>query len=89
MTRTLAAALLLFTAVGARAAGDHELLAAEQELKIAKDHLAAAGTEYQGHRRAAIQLIDQALQELRKARVVSRPGRPEGKSGPAGQSDDD
>jgi hypothetical protein len=89
MTRGVAAAVLLLAAGAARAAGDHELLAAEQELKIAKDHLAAAGTEYQGHRRSAIQLIDQALQELRRARGVSSAGRPEGKRKPDEQPDDD
>ena len=35
----LAAAVLLLAVGTARAGGDHEMLAAEQELKIARDHL--------------------------------------------------
>jgi hypothetical protein len=97
MTRAVVAAVLLLGAAIARAAGDHELLAAEQELKIAKDHLAAAGPEYQGHRREAMDLIDRALAELRRALEVSRAGQAEGKPGqrsrpfekPAEQPDDD
>jgi hypothetical protein len=72
MTRTLAAAVLLLAVVPAGAAGDHELLAAQQELKIARDHLQAAGPDYQGHRRAAIEAIDQALKEIRSGLEVSR-----------------
>ncbi len=56
----------------ARAAGDHEMLAAQQELKIAKDHLQDAGTDYAGHRRTAMQHIDRALAEIREAIEYSR-----------------
>ena len=35
----LAAAVVLLAVGTARAGGDHEMLAAEQELKIARDHL--------------------------------------------------
>ena len=78
MTRApIAAAVLLLTVGTARAGGDHEMLAAEQELKIAKDHLQAAEPEYEGHRRAAIQHIDGALQEIREAIRVSRGRVPE------------
>src|SRR5262249_24754625 len=59
--------LLAAPAASVRAAGDHELLAAQMELKIARDHLQAAGTEYAGHRRAAMQHIDDALREIRQA----------------------
>jgi hypothetical protein len=74
MTKTamLVASAALFVAASARAAGDHEMLAAEQELKIAKDHLQAAGPEYEGHRRAAMKLIDEALREVRQGLQVSR-----------------
>jgi len=94
--RLAAAILLLSVPVTARAAGDHELLAAEQELKIAKDHLRDAGTDYEGHRRAAIDYVDKALQEIRKGLDVSRgrgespPGRqPKREHPPAGGADDD
>ena len=61
----------------ARAGGDHEMLAAEQELKIARDHLQAADPAYEGHRHAAIEHIDRALQEIREAIQVSRGRVPE------------
>src|SRR5207249_1795210 len=44
----LAAAVLLLAVGTARAGGDHEMLAAEQELKIARDHLQAADPAYEG-----------------------------------------
>ena len=73
MTRFVAIAGLLLVAVApARAAGDHELLAAQQELKLAKDHLQAAAPEYAGHRRTAIEYIDKALQEIRQGVDYSR-----------------
>ena|SRR2546422_648763 len=73
MTRTLAiAGLLLVTVAPVGAAGDHELLAAQQELKLAKDHLQAAAPEYAGHRRAAMEYIDKALQEIRQGVDYSR-----------------
>ena len=78
MTRAIAAAVLVLAATSARAAGDHELRAAEQELRIAKDHLDAAGRDYQGHRRAASDLVDRALREIRAALETSgttHPGR--------------
>ena len=75
--RPLALALpLLFLAAAARATDDHELLAAQQELKIARDHLQAAGPEYAGHRRAAVEAVDRALQEIRQGLEVSRVGGP-------------
>ena len=61
----------------ARAGGDHEMLAAEQELKIARDHLQAADPAYEGHRHAAIEHVDQALREIREAIQVSRGRVPE------------
>jgi hypothetical protein len=77
MAKLATVALLLLAAATARAAGDHELLAAEQELKIAKDHLQAAPPEYEGHRREAIQAIDQALREIRQAIDFAREHRGE------------
>ena len=77
------AILLLLLATAARATDDHELLAAQQELKIARDHLQAAGPEYAGHRRAAIDAVDRALQEIRQGLEVSRAGGPRAGS-PAG-----
>ncbi len=69
---TLATGLLLLAAAPVAAGSDHEMLAAEQELKIARDHLQAAGTEYGGHRRAAIDHLDEALRELREGLKLSR-----------------
>jgi hypothetical protein len=73
----LAAAALLLAVGTARAGGEHEMLAAEQELKIARDHLQAADPAYEGHRRAAMDHIDQALREIREAVQVSRGRVPE------------
>ena len=73
----LAAAVLLLAVGTGRAGGDHEMLAAEQELKIARDHLQAAEPAYEGHRHAAIEHIDRALQEIREAIQVSRGRVPE------------
>ncbi|HUE31038.1 MAG TPA: hypothetical protein VMR79_09175 [Verrucomicrobiae bacterium] len=78
MTRApLAAAVLLLAFGTSRAGGDHEMLAAEQELKIARDHLQAADPAYEGHRRAAMDHIDRALREIREAIQVSRGRVPE------------
>jgi hypothetical protein len=88
--------MLLALAPPVWAAGDHEMLAAQQELKIAKDHLQAAGTDYAGHRRAAMQAIDRALDEVRQAIDYARSGAggsaPKGKGSarePAEEPDDD
>jgi hypothetical protein len=73
--RPLALVLPLLLLVSpAHAIGDHELLAAQQELKIARDHLQAAGPDYAGHRRAAIEAVDQALREIRQGLEVSTSG---------------
>jgi hypothetical protein len=79
MTRAAVTAALVLAALPASAAGDHELLAAQEELRIARDHLEAAGPDYQGHRRAAMDLIDRASQELRRALDVSSGPQREGK----------
>ena len=72
--RTLAiAGLLLVAAAPASAAGDRELQAAQQELKVAQDHLRNAPQgEYGGHRRAAMDYIDKALQEIHQGLQYSR-----------------
>ena len=72
-TKAIAASLLAVATV-AWAGSDHEMLAAEQELKIARDHLQAAGTDYGGHRRAAMEHLDEALREIREAVKFSRSG---------------
>jgi len=69
-----AAALLVLVALPVHAAGDHEMLAAEQEMKIARGHLQAAGTDYGGHRRAAMDHLDDTLREIREAIKFSRGG---------------
>jgi hypothetical protein len=61
------AALALAAVAHAGAAGDHEMQAAQHELKIAMDHLRDAGTDYGGHRRAAMDHIDRALKEIQQA----------------------
>jgi len=79
-----AAALLVLVALPVHAAGDHEMLAAEQEMKIARGHLQAAGTDYGGHRRAAMDHLDDALREIREAIKFSRGeggGKPGGEHG--------
>src|SRR5258705_13532858 len=96
MTRAFVAATLL-AAAPLGAAGDHELLAAQAELKIARDHLQAAGPEDAGHRRSAMEAIDRALQEIRQGLEVSRGGqgggkpahRPHAADEPAGEPGDD
>ena len=99
MVRGAAAALLVLVALPAHAGGDHEMLAAEQEMKIARGHLQAAGTDYGGHRRAAMDHLDDALREIREAIKFARGeggGKPGGEHGakhpaphPDAESDDD
>jgi len=81
VVRSAAAALLVLVALPAYADGEHEILAAEQELKIARGHLQAAGTDYGGHRRAAMGHVDEALREVREAIKVSRGGGAAGAPG--------
>jgi len=74
LIRTGAVAAVVLAATLAHAGGDHEMLAAEQEMKIARDHLQAAGTDYGGHRRAALDHLDAALRELHDGIKFSRSG---------------
>ena len=90
--RATAATLLVLVALPAYADADHEILAAEQEIKIARGHLQAAGTDYGGHRRAAMDRLDDALREIREAIKFSRGGEHGGKHPaphPDAGSDDD
>ena len=70
----VATAVLIGGVTAVRAAGDHEMLAAEQELKVARDHLQAAGPDYAGHRRAALDAVDRALHEIHEGIQLSRDG---------------
>ena len=85
MRRLLASALLLAAAT-VRAEGVHEMQAAFAELKLAKDRLRVAGTDYGGHRRAALEYVDKALKEVRMGIDLARAreGQPEGATKPKG-----
>jgi hypothetical protein len=54
---------------------DLELLAAQQELKLARRHLQAAPHAYEGHRRTALDHVNQAIQEIRGALASARAAR--------------
>jgi hypothetical protein len=71
MRRLLAGALLLAAAT-ASAEGIHEMQAAFTELKLAKDHLRQAGTDYGGHRKTAMEYVDKALREVRQGIDLAR-----------------
>ena len=92
MKRLLAGALLLASAT-VRAEGIHEMQAAFAELKLAKDHLRVAGTDYGGHRKTAMEYVDKALQEVRQGidLAKSREGSPDAatkkKAGPPATTD--
>jgi hypothetical protein len=66
---------VLLTVATAGAAEDPELRAAERELKQARAHLQEADRDYQGHRRKAVEYVDQALSELRTALEVDKENR--------------
>ena len=91
-----AAALIALIGVGlvavARADEDASLRAAEQELKVARQHLAEAGRRYGGHRQAAVEHVNKALDELRRALASSGAGAPKAKPAhpaPHGNGDQD
>ena len=83
MTRALgiAAGVLIAVAV-AGAEEDPELRAAQRELKQARAHLQEADRDYQGHRRKAVEYVDQALNELHTALEVDKQNRSEEGSSP-------
>jgi hypothetical protein len=77
----------LLTATAAWADEHEEMRAAQHELKIVKRHLQAAGRDYEGHRRAALDHVDQALREVRQAlALVARRG-PRREPGEGGRTD--
>jgi hypothetical protein len=62
MARALTiAGLLVVAVVSVAAAGHREMLAARQELKLARDHQRAAAPEYAGHRGAALDYVSNSL----------------------------
>ena len=87
------AALAVVIALGAlgvaRADENAPLWAAEQELKIARDHLAEAGHEYGGHRAAALEAVNKALQEIHDAIDVAKAGGSPKREKPAAHEQDD
>jgi hypothetical protein len=66
----------LGAATGVLADENAPLRAAQEELKIARGHLQDAGREYGGHRRSALEHVNQALVEIRLALrgVKTEPG---------------
>jgi hypothetical protein len=66
---------LLIAAATAGGAEDPELRAAHRELKQARAHLQQADRDYEGHRRKAVEYIDQALSELRIAFEIDKQNR--------------
>ncbi|HZP43846.1 MAG TPA: hypothetical protein VFD84_20360 [Candidatus Binatia bacterium] len=61
---------------GALRAEEHpEMRAAQRELQAARGHLLAAAKEYEGHRRAAIAHVDEALQEIKAGLTAAKARR--------------
>jgi len=59
---------------------DEQLRAAQTDLRSARDHLKTAGKEYDGHRRQALERVNNALQDLDAAlKVAARKDRHEEK----------
>jgi len=56
---------------------DLELLAAQQELKLARRHLQAAPHSYEGHRRTALDSVNRAIQAIRDGLKLARAEREE------------
>ena len=79
---------LLLAVATAGAAEDPELRAAQRELKQARAHLQEADRDYEGHRRKAVEYVDQALSELRTALEVDKDNR-SGGSRPKKSMDDE
>jgi outer membrane protein TolC len=76
MTRALGIVAGVLVAVAiAGAEEDPELRAAQRELKLARAHLQEADRDYEGHRRKAVEYVDQALSELRIALEVDKANR--------------
>jgi uncharacterized membrane protein YccC len=68
MARLFGIIVVVLLAVGtAGAEEDAEMRAAQRELKQARAHLQQADRDYQGHRRQAVEHLDEALREVRAA----------------------
>jgi ElaB/YqjD/DUF883 family membrane-anchored ribosome-binding protein len=68
MARLLGIIVVVLLALGTAAAEeDAEMRAAQRELKQARAHLQQADRDYQGHRRQAVEHLDEALREVRAA----------------------
>jgi len=83
--------LLAVATVGAEE--DAEMRAAQRELKQARAHLQQADRDYQGHRRRAVEHLDEALREVRAGLETKQDKkdsgrRPEKKTGPDEAGDD-
>jgi hypothetical protein len=65
--------------VASRASADEdlELLAAQQELKLARRHLQQAPHAYEGRRRTALDHVNRAIQDIRVALREAREARGE------------
>jgi len=64
MRRMMLVLGILALAVAVHAQDDPEMNAAESDLKSAKSHLQAAPHDYDGHRKQAVQSVDQALNHV-------------------------
>jgi len=58
-------ALCLLAVPVVRAEEHPDMDAARQSLEAARDHLKAAGHEYGGHRKTALERVNQALEQIR------------------------
>jgi flagellar motility protein MotE (MotC chaperone) len=66
----ITAAALLAIAPGARA-GDQAMQSALDELQAAHRHLKQAEKDYDGHRRAAIDRVEKAIEEVKQGLAVA------------------
>jgi hypothetical protein len=66
-----AAAALLVLAGPAWADEDAEIRAAQRDLQSAKSHLQAAAHDYGGHRKQALERVNNALDDVREALAVA------------------
>ena len=86
MVRLLGIIVLLAVAT-AGAEEDAELRAAQRELKQARAHLQQADRDYDGHRRQAVEHLDEALREVRLALEFKE--KRSGRDRPAKEADHD
>jgi hypothetical protein len=88
MMRVLAIIMgVLLVVATAGAEEDAEMRAAQRELKQARAHLQQADRDYQGHRRHAVEHLDEALREV-KAALETEQGKQDSGRHPAKKSDD-